>query len=147
MQALPWATQLLGRLGAEVVKIEPPRGGDSARGSQPSMPDPSGNRVGATFVRNNLNKRSVCIDLKDPRGTDLVRRMLPHYDVFAQNLRAGAIARLGLDYESVRSVAPELVYVSVSGFGTTGGSPYQSWPAYAPIVEAMSGIYDYKTPK
>src|ERR1700722_3594755 len=71
MQALPFATQLLARLGADVVKVESP-GGDLGRASQPSMPDPQGRPLGATFLRNNLGKRSTCIDLKDPRGRQLV---------------------------------------------------------------------------
>ena len=74
MQALPFATQLLGRLGADVVKVEPP-GGDSGRGSLPAMTDPEGRRVGATYLRNNLGKRSLCLDLKDPRGRELVLRL------------------------------------------------------------------------
>src|SRR4051794_12018254 len=84
MQALPFATQLLARLGADVVKIEPPTG-DSGRGSLPAMTDPAGRRIGATFLRNNLNKRSVCIDLKQPRGRELVLALAPKYDVIAEN--------------------------------------------------------------
>src|SRR3954467_14496270 len=72
MQALPYATQLLARLGADVVKIEPPKGGDQGRGSLPAMVDPHGRNVGATFLRNNLNKRSICVDLKNPRGRQVV---------------------------------------------------------------------------
>src|SRR5262245_43791073 len=71
MQALPYGTQLLARLGAEVVKVEHPRDGESGRGAQPAMLDPEGRAVGATFLRNNLNKRSVGIDLKHPRGKEL----------------------------------------------------------------------------
>ena len=70
MQALPYATQLLARLGADVVKVEPPAG-DSGRGSTPAMTDPAGRQVGATFMRNNLNKRSICVNLRDPRGRQL----------------------------------------------------------------------------
>ncbi|WBB61280.1 CoA transferase [Streptomyces sp. WMMC500] len=144
MQALPYATQLLGRLGADVVKIEPPGGGDSGRGSRPAMTDPYGRSVGATFLRNNLGKRSACIDLKDPRGRDLVLRLAPRFDVIAENSRPGRMARLGLGYEDIRRVHPPGVYVSVSGFGNTAPSPYREWPAYAPVVEAMSGIYEMK---
>jgi crotonobetainyl-CoA:carnitine CoA-transferase CaiB-like acyl-CoA transferase len=144
MQALPFATQLLGRLGAEVVKVENPVGGDMGRGSLPAMEDPAGRRVGATFLRNNLSKRSICIDLKDPRGRQLVLDLAPHFDVVCENSKAGAMARLGLGYDDVAAVHPGVVYVSVSGFGNVGGSPYQSWPAFAPVVEAMSGIYAMK---
>ena len=95
MQALPFATQLLARLGADVVKVEP-ASGDSGRASLPAVTDPRGRRVGATFLRNNLNKRSVCVNLKDPRGRDLVLRLAPRFDVIAENSKAGSMARLGL---------------------------------------------------
>src|SRR5487761_256098 len=89
MQALPYATQLLGRLGADVVKVEAPQTGDSGRGSLPAMTDPAGRQVGATFLRNNLGKRSICVNLKDPRGRDLVLRLAPRFDVVAENSKAG----------------------------------------------------------
>jgi formyl-CoA transferase len=143
MQALPFATQLLGRLGADVVKVEPPSG-DSARGSQPAMTDPDGRRVGATYLRNNLGKRSICLDLKQPRGRELVLRLAPRFDVIAENSKAGAMARLGLSYADIAAVHPAGIYVSVSGFGNTVATPYADWPAFAPIVEAMSGIYEMK---
>jgi crotonobetainyl-CoA:carnitine CoA-transferase CaiB-like acyl-CoA transferase len=132
MQALPYATQLLGRLGADIVKVEP-LGGESARGSQPG---------GATFVRNNLGKRSIAVDLKSPRGRDLFLQLVPRFDVVAENFKAGTMARFGLDYEALRAAHPAVIYVSVSGFGA-GDSPYADWPAYSAIVEAMSGIYEY----
>lgn len=144
MQALPYCTQLLGRLGADVVKVEAPGGGDLGRGSLPAMTDPSGRRVGATFLRNNLNKRSVCINLKDPRGRQLVLDLAPKFDVIAENSKAGAMDRLGLGYEDLQAVHPACIYLSVSGFGNWGNSPYRAWPAFAPIVEAMSGIYAMK---
>ena len=149
MQALPYATQLLARLGAEVVKIEHPNGGDLGRGSQPAMTDPEGRHVGATFLRNNLGKRSICIDLKTDAGRRLVLDLAPRFDVVAENSKAGAMARLGLGYAEVAAVHPAVVYLSVSGFGNaaTPGearSPYEAWPAFAPIVEAMSGIYEFR---
>jgi formyl-CoA transferase len=144
MQALPYATQLLARLGADVVKVEHPKGGDLGRGSQPAMLDPEGRSVGATFLRNNLDKRSICIDLKSPAGRDLVLRLAPRFDVVAENSKAGAMARLGLGYADLAAVHPRVIYLSVSGFGNTVPSPYDSWPAFAPIVEAMSGIYEFK---
>lgn len=143
MQALPYATQLLGRLGAEVVKVESTTGGDLGRSSLPAMADPDGRQVGATFLRNNLNKRSICVDLKSPEGRDLVLRLAPRFDVVAENFKAGAIARLGLAYEDLAAVHPACIYVSVSGFGNRGDSPYRDWPAFASIAEAMSGIYDF----
>jgi crotonobetainyl-CoA:carnitine CoA-transferase CaiB-like acyl-CoA transferase len=144
MQALPFATQILARLGADVVKVEPPGRGDSGRGSIPSVTDPAGRPVGATFLRNNLNKRSVCIDLKQARGRELVLRLAPRFDVVAENSRAGAMERLGLAYADIAAVHPRAVYVSVSGFGNSVDTPYRAWPAFAPVIEAMSGIYELR---
>lgn len=144
MQALPYATQLLARLGAEVIKVEQPGRGDTARASQPAVVDAGGQPAGATFLRNNLGKQSITIDLKHPRGRELVLALAPHFDVVAENSKAGAMARLGLGYDDIASVHPGCIYVSVSGFGNRTPSPYRSWPALAPVVEAMSGIYDMK---
>lgn len=144
MQALPYATQLMARLGAEVVKIESVKGGDLGRGSQPSMPDPDGRPLGATYLRNNLGKRSICVDLKSPEGRQLVLDLAPRFDVVAENFKGGSLARMGLGYDDVAAVHPAVVYASVSGFGNTTPTPYDGWPAYAAVAEAMSGIYDYK---
>jgi len=151
MQALPFATQLLARLGAEVVKVEAPGGGDLGRTAMPAMPDPAGRPVGATFMRNNLSKRSIVIDLKHPAGRDLALRLAPGFDVVAENFRAGAVERLGLAYDDVAAVHDTVVYVSISGFGRavpagSPPSPYDGWPALAAIVEAMSGAYEFKRP-
>jgi crotonobetainyl-CoA:carnitine CoA-transferase CaiB-like acyl-CoA transferase len=145
MQALPFATQLLARLGADVVKVEPP-GGESGRGSSPAIHDPEGRSVGATFLRNNLGKRSVVLDLKSDRGRELFLRLAPRFDVVAENFKTGAMGRMGLGYDDVAAVHPGVVYVSVSGFGASDASPYAGWPAYASIAEAMSGIYAYMCP-
>ena len=143
MQALPYATQLLARLGADVVKVEPP-GGESGRSSVPFMRDPDGRIVGATFLRNNLDKRTIAVDLKSPEGRELVMRLAPRFDVFAENSKAGSMRKLGLGYDDLAAVHPTVIYASVSGFGNTVPSPYATWPAYATIVEAMSGIYEFK---
>ncbi len=135
MQALPFGTQLLARLGAEVVKIESPGSGDLGRGSLPAMVDPQGRSVGATFLRNNLSKRSIAIDLKSEAGRQLVLDLAPHFDVVAENFRSGAIERLGLGWDDIVAAHPSVVYVSLSGFGHamdgTGDSPYRTWPALA----------------
>ncbi|HVX18519.1 MAG TPA: CoA transferase [Acidimicrobiales bacterium] len=144
MQSLPFATQLLARLGADVVKVESPKGGESGRGAVPFMEAPTGEKVGATFLRNNLGKRSVTLDLKSERGRDLFLDLAGRFDVVAENFKAGTMDRMGLGYEAVSARWPAVVYVSVSGFGNTTESPYRDWPAYAAIAEAMSGIYDYK---
>ncbi len=140
MQSLPYATQLLGRLGAEVIKIEVPDGGDSARRARPAVEDTDGSLVGATYVRTNLGKKSLALDLKSARGRDLFLRLLPHVDVVAENLRSGAMERLGLGPDEVLRLHPSLIYVSISGFGRQTGGPYADWPAYTSIAEAMAGF-------
>jgi formyl-CoA transferase len=142
MQALPFATQLMAHLGADVVKVEHPLHGESGRGAEPTLIDEDGRRVGATYLRNNQNKRSVGIDLKQPEGRELFKRLAPHFDVVAENFTPGTMQRLGLGYETLAELHPGVVYVSISGFGNRGDSPYESWPAYAPIVEAMAGLYE-----
>ncbi len=144
MQALPFATQLLAHMGAEVVKVEHPVTGDSGRGALPAVSDVDGNQVGATYLRNALNKKSICVDLKHPDGVDLIKRLVPHYDVVGENFKPGTMDRLGLGYADLAAIHPGLVYVSVSGFGNLIDSPYASWPAYAPIAEAMGGFYEAK---
>lgn len=144
MQSVPYATQLLGRLGADVLKVEPLTG-ESGRHARPAMPDETGGLNGCTFLRNNLGKRSIAIDLKTPEGRDLVLRLSDHYDVVAQNFRAGALDRLGLGYAALSARNPAAIYLSVSGFGVTTDDGYRSWPAYAPIAEAMAGLYMYRT--
>lgn len=142
MQALPYATQLLAHLGADVVKVEPPGRGETGRASNPFVIDEDGRRVGATYLRNNLSKRSVAIDLKTAAGRALFKRLAAHFDVVAENFRAGSLERLGLGYAALAADHPRLIYVSLSGFGNLAPSPYASWPAYAPIGEAMGGIYE-----
>ena len=144
MQALPYATQLLARLGADVVKVESVKGGDLGRGSQPGITDPDGRFVGATYLRNNLDKKSICVDLKAPEGKQLILDLAPKFDIVAENFKGGALSRMGLGYEDIAAVHPGVIYLSVSGFGNTVETPYDGWPAYAAVAEAMSGIYDYK---
>jgi crotonobetainyl-CoA:carnitine CoA-transferase CaiB-like acyl-CoA transferase len=142
VQALPFATQLLVHLGADVVKVEHPITGESGRASRPQIIDRDGRKVGATYLRNNLGKRSVGIDLKAPAGPALLRRLVPHFDVFAENFTPGAMERIGLGYAALSALHPRLVYVSISGFGHLVPTPYGDWPAYAPVVEAMAGLYE-----
>ncbi len=144
MQAVPFATQMLARLGADVIKVEPPGRGDSGRASQPAAAvRPDGDPVGATFLRNNLGKRSVAIDYRTARGQDLVVALAGHVDVMCENLGPGRAARYRLDHARLEAENPRLIYLSVSGFGVTDTSPYTAWPAYAVVVEAMSGMYEY----
>ncbi len=142
MQALPFATQLLGRLGADVVKVEHPVTGDSGRGSKPAVADVDGNEVGATYLRNNLGKRSISVDLKHPEGVALIKRLVPRFDVVGENFKTGTMERLGLGYSVLSELHPGLIYLSVSGFGNLRPTPYAEWGAYAPIAEAMAGFYE-----
>ncbi len=142
MQALPYGTQLMAHLGADVVKIEHPETGESGRGASPAITDVDGRRVGATYLRNNLSKRSLAIDLKAPDGRELVTRLVPRFDVVCENFTPGTATRLGLDYEALRAHREDLVYCSLSGFGQRGASPFSDYPAYAPVVEAMAGLYE-----
>jgi formyl-CoA transferase len=146
MQALPFATQLLARLGADVVKVEHPTTGDLGRTSVPTLTDAAGRPAGATFVRNNLDKRSIAIDLKRSAGRQLVLDLVPKFDIVCENFKGGALTRMGLGYDDVAAVHPTVIYASISGFGNTTESPYQSWPAYATVAEAMSGMYEWKRP-
>jgi formyl-CoA transferase len=143
-QALPYATQLLARFGADVVKVEHPEGGETGRQTLPTMLDPAGRPVGCTYLRNNLGKRSISVDLKSAEGRRLILRLAPRFDVVAENFRSGTMARFGLGYEDVAAVHPLVVYLSVSGFGNTGPTPYATWSAFAPVAEAMAGLYDFK---
>jgi crotonobetainyl-CoA:carnitine CoA-transferase CaiB-like acyl-CoA transferase len=142
MQALPFATQLLGFLGAEVVKVEHPKTGDSGRGSRPALRDVDGREVGATYLRTNLNKRSLALDLKHPEGIAVLKRLVPRFDVFGENFKPGTMDRYGLGYRDLSALHPGLVYVSISGFGNLGQSPYRERPAYAIVAEAMAGLYE-----
>lgn len=145
--AMPFATQLMARLGADVVRIEPPGAGEQARNTYPAARDPEGRLLGSTFLRNNLNKRSITIDIKHPKGRELVLDLAGRFDVFAENFRGGALQRAGLGYEAMAALHPRIVYASISGFGTDGQSPYHGRAAFAPIVEAISAFYDFKRAK
>ena len=146
MQSLPFATQLLARLGAEVVKVEHPIRGDLGRSSLPAVTDLSGNQVGATFIRNNLSKKSIAIDLKNELGQSLFKQLTTKFDVVAENFKPGTMKKFGLDYSSLSLLNSSLIYLSISGFGHDLNSPYTDWPAFAPIAEAMSGLYTFNRP-
>jgi len=143
MQALPFATQMLARLGADVIKVEQVGRGDAGRAAAPAITRENGERIGATFLRNNLNKRSIAIDLKSDRGRQLVIELAAHVDIVCENLGPGRAKKFGLDYDSLSPDLPAMIYLSISGFGSDGRSPYDAWPAYASVAEALSGIYEY----
>ena len=129
----PLATMLLADQGADVIKIENPSAGDYTRLAS--------NRRGgfaAAFLNNNRNKRSVALDLKRPEGLEALMRLAAGTDVFVQNFRPGVAERMGIGEQSVRAVAPAVVYASISGFGERG--PYAARPVYDPLVQALSGL-------
>ncbi len=135
----PYCTMLLGDLGAEVIKVEPP-GGDATRGWGPPWvgPGTAGPRTAAYFLAVNRNKRGIRLDLKTPAGADVLRRLIGSGDVLVENFRVGGFARLGFDDESIRRLNPNLVHLAISGYGTTG--PGADRPGYDFVVQAMSGL-------
>jgi crotonobetainyl-CoA:carnitine CoA-transferase CaiB-like acyl-CoA transferase len=130
----PYCTMMLAELGADVVKIENPDGGDETRHYPPFF-DGSESAYFASF---NRGKRSIAIDLKRPEGQALVRRLVAGADVVVENYAPGVTARLGIDYATLAAVNPRLVYCSISAFGHTG--PYSRRKGYDPILQGMSGI-------
>ena len=131
----PLAAQSLGDYGAEVIKVEP-IGGDLFRQTTPRRSE----GMGHTFLQFNRNKKSLAIDVKSERGIDLVRRLVRGADVFLSNTRSPSMARLGLDYDSLRGDNPELIYCACYGFSDLG--PYAGRPAADDTIQAMSGLVD-----
>lgn len=138
----PYATMLMADAGAEVVKVEPPDGGDQARAVPPLRTTAGGEPRSIAFLRANRGKKSVTLDLKSARGREVFLDLARSADVLVENLRPGALARLGLDYPSLRSTHPRLIYVSVTGFGHDDlmPSPYRDRPAFDIVGQAASGL-------
>ena len=129
----PSATMLLADQGADVIKVENPDGGDHTRASANTQ-----NGFSANFINNNRNKRSVTLNLKQPHAKEALLRLAANADVFIQNFRPGVVDRMGIGENEIRAVAPNIVYVSISGFGDTG--PYAAKPVYDPLIQALSGL-------
>jgi formyl-CoA transferase/CoA:oxalate CoA-transferase len=129
----PFATMLLGDLGADVIKIEPP-GGEDTRGWGP----PWIGTDSAYFVSVNRNKRSIIIDLKKAEGLEIVKKLVEKSDVIIENFRPGVAKQLGISYDHLSNINPKLVYCSISGFGQNG--PYRDKPGYDLVALAMSGL-------
>ena len=132
----PFCTMNLGDLGAEVIKVEEPGQGDDTRAFGP----PFAGGVSTYFLSINRNKKSVAVNLKDPRGLDLVKRLARISDVVVENFRPGVAARLGLAYDQLRAENPRLVYCSISGFGHRGLPEHSRLPGYDVVVQGMSGL-------
>jgi crotonobetainyl-CoA:carnitine CoA-transferase CaiB-like acyl-CoA transferase len=130
----PTCTQILGDMGAEVVKVERPGRGDDARAWAP----PYWGEESATFMGVNRNKRSLAVDMKQAEGRAVVERLISRADVLVQSLRAGAVEKLGLGWERANAINPRLVYCSVTAFGSEG--PLSDRPGYDPLMQARGGI-------
>jgi crotonobetainyl-CoA:carnitine CoA-transferase CaiB-like acyl-CoA transferase len=136
----PWATQILGDLGADIIKIERPSAGDDTRGwGPPFVKKPDGTDGDAAYyLAANRNKRSVTIDFAKPEGAALIRSLAPHCQILVENFKTGGLQKYGLDYEGLRTINPRLVYCSITGFGQTG--PYAHRPGYDYMIQAMGGL-------
>lgn len=133
----PYATYQMAMLGAEVIKVENPDGGDLARklGASPAL---NARMMGTSFLAQNAGKKSVTIDLKHAEGKALFRDLLATADVVVENFRPKVMKRLGFGYEAVKAIRPSIVYCSISGFGQDG--PMSGNPAYDQIVQGLSGV-------
>ena len=137
----PWCTQTLADLGADVIKIERPGTGDDTRTwGPPFLKDGQGHDSveAAYYLGTNRNKRSVTCDIAKPAGQALIRDLVQHCHVFVENFKVGDMARYGLDYDSLKTVNPRLVYCSVTGFGQTG--PYRERAGYDYAIQGMGGL-------
>ena len=144
----PFCTMMLGDLGADIIKVERPGRGDESRGwGPPFVGRPYGPYPGesAYFISANRNKRSITINLKEPEGQDIVRRLVAKSDTLVENFRSGVLDRLGLGYEEMHNVNPHLVYCSISGYGGTG--PYAMHPGYDFVIQAEGGFMGITGPE
>ncbi|MCQ9367127.1 CoA transferase [Brevibacterium sp. 91QC2O2] len=131
--AAPFATTQLADLGARVIKVEPPKGGDPVRSSGPFLEGES-----STFIRMNRNKESIALDLKSPEGKKAFLTLLDHADVLIENLRPGSLKKMGLGYDDLKGDHPGLIYASVSGWGQTG--PLAKLPGLDIMAQGRSGL-------
>ncbi len=137
----PLSAQMLGDLGADVIKIERPGTGDDARQfGPPYLVDPEGkeNNNNSFYLCANRNKRSVTVNIASPEGQQIIRDLAKDVDVFMENYKVGDLKRYGLDYEAIKAINPGIIYCSVTGFGQTG--PYAPRAGYDAILQAMGGL-------
>jgi crotonobetainyl-CoA:carnitine CoA-transferase CaiB-like acyl-CoA transferase len=132
----PTCTQMLGDLGAEVIKIERPGAGDDTRGFAP--PYVPRTQESAYFVGVNRNKKSVTLDIAKPEGQAIIHKLLAECDILVENFKVGALAKYGLAWEDLKDRYPRLIYCSITGFGQTG--PYAPRPGYDALIQAMGGV-------
>jgi crotonobetainyl-CoA:carnitine CoA-transferase CaiB-like acyl-CoA transferase len=134
----PWATQLLGDLGADVLKVERPGIGDDTRNWGPPFVGDETNSDAAYFTCANRNKASVTLDFTQPEGGDILRKLIPQHHIFVENFKTGGLKKYGLDYYSVAKINPAIVYCSITGFGQDG--PYAGRAGYDYLVQAAGGL-------
>jgi crotonobetainyl-CoA:carnitine CoA-transferase CaiB-like acyl-CoA transferase len=136
----PWAGQLLADLGADVIKIENPKGGDDTRSWGPPFVQGKGgeNLSAAYYHSTNRGKRSVALDFSEPEGAETLKKLIATADVLIENFKVGGLKKYGLDYESVKTLNPRLVYCSITGFGQTG--PYAPRAGYDFIIQGIGGL-------
>ncbi|MGH2868193.1 MAG: CaiB/BaiF CoA transferase family protein [Solirubrobacteraceae bacterium] len=134
----PYATMVFGDLGAEVIKVERPESGDDTRDWGPPFVGPEGHRESTYFLSTNRNKSSITLDIKDPGDRALLERMLTWADVLVENFRPGVMDRLGLSPEALAAINPELIVLTITGFGSTG--PERDRVAYDQILQAEGGL-------
>ncbi len=136
----PWAGQMLADMGADVIKVENPDGGDDTRAwGPPFVESIDGENLSAAYYHStNRGKRSIAVDLKTEEGQAIVRRLAAQSDILIENFKLGGLKKYGLDYESLRAINPKLVYCSITGFGQNG--PYANLAGYDYIVQGMSGF-------
>ncbi len=133
----PFCSMLLADMGADVVKIEKPTGGDDTR----RMGPPFIGGESAAFMAMNRNKRSAVLNFKEPAGVEAMKRLVKDADVVIENYRSGVMERLGLDYKTLSEIRPELIYCSISGFGRTG--PYAKRAGFDLVAQGMSGLMSF----
>lgn len=131
----PGGTMILGDLGAEVIRIESPEGTDSMRDWVPFVGEES-----TYYLCANRNKKSITLNLKDPEGKKLFFKMVKEADVILENFKTGTLERLGLGYDTLKSIKQELILCSVTGYGHTG--PYKNEPGFDPVIQAIGGLMD-----
>jgi CoA:oxalate CoA-transferase len=138
----PYCTLLLADAGAEVIKVEMPGRGDPRRSIPPYATNAVGGRVAGGFIGYNRNKKSLALNLRDPAGRQLLQDLVKVSDVVVENLRPGAMDKMGLGYEQMKAINVRLVYAAISGFGRLEGytGPYSNRPAFDIVAEAMSGM-------
>ncbi len=134
----PYASSLLGDLGCEVIKVELPNGGDTHRGRNPKYEG-----YGPSFRALNRNKKSVTLDLRHKKGSEIVLKLLATADIFLENFRPPTRAKLGLDYDELAKLNPKLIHCSISGYGQSG--PYRDKPGFDTIGQALSGMMSLVT--